>query len=209
MKSLKKVFVALMAVAVLATSVSGAALAAESPAKKDISKAAVTATNTTVKYNGKYQKPVIVIKDGNVELKEGIDYTVEGASYKHSGTYTVKIKGIGFYAGTETSVKFIIKGTATKSQNKITAKAAKTSVKVKDLKKKSKKIKITVKKAKSFKGKVSYKVVKGSSKYISVSKKGYVTLKKGAKKGTYKVKVTVSGYGKYNPMSKTITIKVK
>ena len=207
MKSLKKVFVALMAVAVLATSVSGAALAAESPAKKDISKA--SATVATVKYNGKTQTAKIVIKDGNVELKEGIDYTVEGASYKHSGTYTVKIKGIGFYAGTETSVKFIIKGTATKSQNKITAKAAKTSVKVKDLKKKSKKIKITVKKAKSFKGKVSYKVVKGSSKYISVSKKGYVTLKKGAKKGTYKVKVTVSGYGKYNPMSKTITIKVK
>ena len=208
MKSLKKVFVALMAVAVLATSVSGAALAAESPAKKDISKAAVTDTNTTVKYNGKYQKPVIVIKDGNVTLKEGLDYTVAG-TYKHSGTYTVVIKGAGFYAGTDTSVKFTIKGTATKSQNKITAKAAKTSVKVKDLKKKSKKIKITVKKAKSFKGKVSYKVVKGSSKYISVSKKGYVTLKKGAKKGTYKVKVTVSGYGKYNPMSKTITIKVK
>lgn len=209
MKSLKKVLVTLMAVAVLVTGVSSAALAAESPVKKDISKAALTATKTTVKYNGKSQKPVIVIKDGNVTLKEGTDYTVVGGTHKSSGTYTVVIKGAGLYAGTQRTVKFTIKGTATASQNKITAKAAKTSVKAKDLKKKSKKIKITVKKAKSFKGKVTYKVVKGSSKYISVSKNGYVKLKQGAKKGTYKVQVYVSGYGKYNPKSKTVTIKVK
>ncbi len=58
-------------------------------------------------------------------------------------------------------------------------------------------------------GKVTYKVMKGTKKYISVSKTGKVTVKKGAKKGTYKVKITVAAGGGYARASKAIVIKVK
>ncbi len=58
-------------------------------------------------------------------------------------------------------------------------------------------------------GKVTYKVTKGKKKYIKVSKKGKVTLKKGTKKGTYKIKITVAKKGKYKKTTKTIKIVVK
>lgn len=59
------------------------------------------------------------------------------------------------------------------------------------------------------KGKITYTVNKGNKKYISVSKKGKVTLKKGCKKGTYKIKITAAKTNKYDKAVKIITIKVK
>ena len=50
---------------------------------------------------------------------------------------------------------------------------------------------------------------KGNKKYIKVSKTGKVTIKKGAAKGTYKVKVTVAAKGGYSKTTKTIKIVVK
>lgn len=75
------------------------------------------------------------------------------------------------------------------------------------LKKKSKAFSI----AASAKGKISYKVKEGSSRNISVSKKGRVTLKAGCKKGTYKVSVIAAATedGKYKKTTKVITIVVK
>ena len=55
-------------------------------------------------------------------------------------------------------------------------------------------------------GKISKAMCK---KYISVSKKGIVTVKKGAKKGTYKIKITVAAKGSCKKTKKIITIKVK
>ena len=137
---------------------------------------------------------------------------VDSKKYKHSGTYKVTIKGIGRYEGT-TQASFTIKGTATKKQNKITAKAKTTSFKASSLKKKKATTKIKVTKASSGnKGKVTYKVTsapQNAAKYISVNSKGKVTLKKGAKKGTYKVKVSVAGYKKYAPRTKTVKLVVK
>ena len=46
-------------------------------------------------------------------------------------------------------------------------------------------------------------------KYITVNKKGKVTLKKGAKKGTYKVTVTIKATKNYKKAQKTIKIVVK
>ena len=46
-------------------------------------------------------------------------------------------------------------------------------------------------------------------KYIKVSKKGVVTLKKKAKKGSYKITITAAAKGNYKKATKTITIKVK
>lgn len=86
----------------------------------------------------------------------------------------------------------------------MTVKADKTSVKVKDAKKKAQTIKLTVAKAQ---GKVTYK--SSNTKYATVSAKGVVTLKKGTPKGTYKVTVTAAGGGIYAKGSKTVSISVK
>lgn len=95
-----------------------------------------------------------------------------------------------------------------KKANTIQAVAAKKTVKAKALKKKAQKVKIKVSKAQ---GKVTYKKAKttGIYKKASVSKKGVVTLKKGAKKGTYKFKVTAAGNASYSAKTVTVSIKVK
>ena len=84
-------------------------------------------------------------------------------------------------------------------------------------KKKNQKIAIstamTVSKAQ---GKVTYKLVsvskKSFKKYFSINKKkGTLTVKKGLKKGTYKVKIRVKAAGdiSYKPAVRNVTIKVK
>ena len=55
----------------------------------------------------------------------------------------------------------------------------------------------------------SVKAPKNLKKYITVSDGGKVTLKKGAKKGTYKIKIKAYGQGAYKDATKTISIKVK
>ena len=116
----------------------------------------------------------------------------------------------------EVTVK-VIKGT-----NPMKLKARTATVKYSKLKKKAQTIKraklITVSKAQ---GKLTYKLVsakngkKSFKKYFKVNAKtGNVTVKKGLKKGTYKVKVKVkaAGNGNYNPSSwknVTSTVRVK
>ncbi|MCQ2550975.1 MAG: hypothetical protein MJ146_02120 [Clostridia bacterium] len=94
-----------------------------------------------------------------------------------------------------------------KSQ-KITTKKIST-YKASNLKKKAKTFSLGAK----AKGKLTYKVTVGKSKNITVSKAGKVTLKKGCKKGAYKVKISAaslkSGKYYYKATSKTVTIKVK
>lgn len=59
-------------------------------------------------------------------------------------------------------------------------------------------------------GAVTYSITdKKSKKYLSVSKKGKVTLKKKTPKGTYKVKVTAAATAKYKKAVKTIKIYVR
>lgn len=62
-------------------------------------------------------------------------------------------------------------------------------------------------------GLVSYKVTKypkGAKKYVTVNKKGKVTIKRNAKKGIYKIKITANSVSnRLKKASKTITIKVK
>lgn len=55
----------------------------------------------------------------------------------------------------------------------------------------------------------SYKLTKGSSKYVSVSSKGKITVKKGAKKGTYVITVTAKKNKTYQEATKKITIVIK
>lgn len=86
-------------------------------------------------------------------------------------------------------------------------------VKYKDIRKKKKTLKLGVKvnKGKAH-GIVTYKVTKypkGAKKCVTVNKKGVVTIKKRAKKGTYKIKVTANANAKMKKATKTVTIKIK
>ena len=59
-------------------------------------------------------------------------------------------------------------------------------------------------------GKLSYKLKscpKKMKSYIKISKKGVVTLKKKAKKGIYKIKITAKGV--YRKGAKMVSIRVK
>ncbi len=104
----------------------------------------------------------------------------------------------------------------TVKNNTITVKAKTKTIKLKKLKKKAQTVKpLTVKKAK---GKVTYKLIKKGTakkiwKYLKISKKGAITVKKWkkAKKGTYKIKVRVTAAGNksYRKGSKTVTAKIK
>ena len=91
-------------------------------------------------------------------------------------------------------------------------KAIKKTVKYKKLKKKKQKVKGAIDVWQAA-GKVTYKkVAKGSSKKLSINKKtGVITIKKGTKKGTYKIKVKVTDAGNKNLKSgsKTVTVKIK
>ena len=101
-----------------------------------------------------------------------------------------------------------------KKANTLTVKAKKPTVKFAKLKKKNqtiaRKYAITVSKAK---GTVTYTKSSGNKKITINKKTGNITVKKGLKKGTYKVKVKVTAVGNstYKSSRKivTVTIKVK
>lgn len=88
----------------------------------------------------------------------------------------------------------------------VSGKAAKTvQYKQKNLKKKSASFSLDAKAD----SKLSYKVTSGSSKYITVSKDGKITLKKGCKKGTYKILISAEASDTFDSASKIINIQVK
>lgn len=78
----------------------------------------------------------------------------------------------------------------------------------------------TIKTSKAFtasgaQGRVTYKLVSVKKarfkKYFKVSNSGKITVKKGLKKGTYKLKVnvTAAGNANYEPLTKMVTVKIK
>ncbi|MBQ3904871.1 MAG: leucine-rich repeat domain-containing protein [Eubacterium sp.] len=98
-----------------------------------------------------------------------------------------------------------------KNANTLYAKGKTVKVKKGTVKKKSVKIKrakaITVKNAV---GALSFKKAKGNKK-IMVAKNGKITVKKGLKKGTYKIKikVTAAGSDEYKAAVKTVTVIIR
>lgn len=90
-------------------------------------------------------------------------------------------------------------------EQKLLVTPSKTTIKSSVLKKKAAEFKIKVSSSKT---KIGYKVVSGK-KYLSVSNKGTVKVKKGTPKGTYKINVTASENAKFKSASKKITIVVK
>jgi len=173
-------------------------------------------SKTTFTYNGKVQKPSIKANG----LKAGTDYKVEewdNASSKNVGDYSVKIVGMGNYNGDIWGNYQIIK-----AANPMKLKAKTAKVKRSKVKKKAQTIKrAKVIKVSKAKGKLSYKLVSAKKGKKSFKKKfkinaktGNVTVKKGLKKGTYKVKVKVKAAGTASYKASawknvTFTVKVK
>lgn len=94
--------------------------------------------------------------------------------------------------------------------NKITLKSKSATIKASAVKKKAQKA--TIKASARGKAKISYNVIgapKGAYKKIAVNKAGKVTLKKGAKKGTYKVMLVTPEVKGYKAASNTFSVKVK
>ncbi|MBR4514201.1 MAG: carbohydrate binding domain-containing protein [Lachnospiraceae bacterium] len=82
------------------------------PTTKDITTATVTGLGTKA-WTGSEITPVVTVKDGDVTLKKGTDYTVEYKNNKAAGKASVVITGIGDYEGTITK-SFLIKKVALK-----------------------------------------------------------------------------------------------
>lgn len=161
-------------------------------------------------YTGKAVKQVPTVKLGSLALKNGRDFAVSYKNNKKVGTATVTVTGKGNYAGSK-SAKFRI----VKNKQPMTVKAAKkaVTVKAKTLKKKAVVLArpVIVKKAK---GAVSYanaSTAKAAKAFKVNAKSGKVTVSKGAKKGTYalKLKVAAKGSGSYAYGEKIATVKVR
>ena len=171
----------------------------------------VTLSKTAYTYTGTAKKPQVTVTAGKKQLTETTDYTVTWpAGRKAAGTYTVKVTLKGNYSGSNTA-DFKIKKAAN-TVSKVTP-ASKT-LKYSALKKKAQTIQL--KAAVKFGTKAAFardaSTGEKAKKYITVSKTGLVTVKKGTPKNKYtvKVKVTSGKSSSYTAKSavKTITITV-
>ena len=123
------------------------------------------------------------------------------------GTYTVNIKLRNSNYGNYNI--YVTKGVTEKKANTMTVKATNQTVKYSKIKSKS--VKISPIKVKKAKGTVTYTKVSGNKYFTVNGKTGTIKIKKGLKKGTYKIKVNVRAAGTktYEAASKNVTVKVK
>ena len=155
-----------------------------------------------------------MIKHGEAEFDEGTDYTVSYKNNTNAGTASVIFTGKGNVVGSVTKTFKINKAANLMTvQNK--------TVKVKASKIKNKKQVIKCSKSMGIctaVGKLQFKLAKVNKKkfkkYFKVNaKNGNITIKKGLKKGTYKLKINVTAAGNANYLAATkqvvVTIKVK
>ena len=158
------------------------------------------------KYNGKARKPTVTV----ARKGEKIDKSQYKVTYKNNvdaGTAKATVTFTGkYYTGSKALTFKINKAANTVKVKGRTAKLkySKLSGATQTI---SRKKAISVSKSK---GKVTYKKLKGKQK-ITISKSGKITVKKGLKKGTYKlkVKVTAAGNKNYKKKSKTVTVTIK
>ena len=193
MKTVKRIVAVLLAVMLMAPAAVNAA--APSVTKTSIKN---EKANATVTYNKKNQTPTTVTINGK-KLVVGKDCVIVGKKKKNAGKYILTVKGIGNYSG-ETKVVFTIK----KAKQVI-----KTSVDQKAYKASASKKKFALK-PKAVSKKFTYTVKgKKAKKYISVNKKGKVTIKKGIKKGIYKVVIKTKATKNHKAGKKTVRIVIE
>ena len=134
-------------------------------------------------------------------------------AYKNNlkiGKATVVVTGVDDYKG-----KIVKHFRITKRTNSFKLKSKKKTVRAASLKKRAKTFRVkSLMPAKGAKGKVTYKVKIGGKAGKAVSfRAGKIKVRKGAKKGVYKVKVTAKAAGnktyKRGSRTATLTIKIK
>ena len=147
-----------------------------------------------------------------IETVKTTSKITKAATYTAKGqrTYTAVFQGAEFTTQTKTltDVPMLVK-----KANTMKVKATTQRLKAKKLKKKA--LTVTPLKVTYAKGTVTYKLVSGNAKSKKAlklnTKTGKVTVKKKAKKGTYKirVKVTAAGTTVYKALSKTVYVTVR
>ncbi|MBO7674231.1 MAG: hypothetical protein J6S63_04405 [Atopobiaceae bacterium] len=129
---------------------------------------------------------------------------VTASKVKTAGTYYVKAT-VAADANHEVATSAAVKLTIAKAANPMTVKAVTRSAKLATVKKKAVTVKIPMSVSKA-QGKLTYKKASGSSVLSINSKTGQVSVKKGTKKGTYKIKVKVTAAGNTNYKSGAKTV---
>lgn len=175
--------------------------------------AEVVLLNDVLSYDGNVKHPG-VYTIGGMELTEGEDYTIDWSDPESvdPGEYSLTITGNVKYTGQTQATYKIIKAT-----NDIKLKARTVKAKQKVLKKRP--VIMPLSKAivvQNAIGKVSYKIVKvdkkkAAGKFAVNNSKHRMRIKRGLKKGTYKVtfKVSAAGDDKHGPDAKNVTVPVK
>ena len=173
----------------------------------DISSASLSVASAG-SYTGSAKTPTVKVSYGGKTLTRDTDFKVSYQNNKNAGKATATVDGQGNYKGSK-SATFTI----AKASNPMSLKTEAKTLKVSALEKKAQTFK-AISFAVKAQGKVTYKNASSASvsNKVSVnSSTGAITVKKGVKKGSFSVKVTVSAAGNanYQPLSKTATVTVR
>ena len=160
--------------------------------KRDLSLCNITADSDAYEYDGKAKTPKVTVKDGDLLLEAGQDYTVTYMDNINAGTAKIKVQGIGEYGGNYES-EFAI----AKIKNNITAAniTKKTSTKTQSA--------VVGAKVKG-NAKLTYR---SDNKSVKVNSSGSITI---AAKFTGTARITIKSAATINYLaaSKVITVKV-
>lgn len=162
---------------------------------KAISDMTVRVVTPEVAYDGQAKTPAVEVKDGNVVLTTGTDYTVKYEDNINAGKAKAIVTGAGRYAGTAT-VEFTIKGTANKVTTAYTSYTKYLTSKVFNLKASA-----TGNEAGS-----GFAYTSSNENVVRVTTGGDVIVV-GTGKATITVKTT--GTKAYDPAEKVVTVTVK
>ncbi len=174
--------------------------------KRSVGSAVLSKTSFT--YNGKTQKPSVVFKAGDKAIPES-EYTVTylTPNSTNAGAYKVTIKGNDKNTkGTNTRVYHIVQ-----AANTATAETTKVSSSFKQSALAKSAGKVSLPKVTAKFGTPKWKVTEADTKKVLTLSGNNISVKKGAKAGTYKIKVqaTVAATRNYKAAStKTVTVTV-
>ena len=167
----------------------------------------VVLSPTVMAYNGKAQKPAVtVMADGKKLASAGYDL-LWSSGRKNVGIYNVTVTLKGNYSGSKLE-SFEI----TKAPNRISKIApAGKKLKYKDVKKKARSFQLKAKN--QFGTKMTFaldpKTPAAAKRFITVSKTGKVTVKKGTPRNVYTIRVKVSAKGTKNTNPASVIKKIK
>ncbi|MBR3326985.1 MAG: hypothetical protein IKG22_06640 [Atopobiaceae bacterium] len=180
----------------------------DKPQAKQLASVAKVSPIAKQVYTGAQIKPLPVVTTitGATRLVKDRDYIVSYGVNKNVGSGIVTVTGKGLYSG-QITVRFTI----AKAPNTITKVTRSKTLNASKLKKRKQTFRISAitkdNASKSFK---RVTVSKKAAKYVSVNSQGKVSVSRGLKKGTYKlrVKITAGATSNYKKTITTRTIKL-